>query len=381
MKKALLVTRVSGFVPQFEMNNVRLLQESGYEVHYAANFDTVVYGSDNRRLEGTGIICHPIQFCRSPFSRQVTQSCQALKKLIQQEQFDLIHCHMPMTGVVARMAAQSLRKSFLKTGVTPPKVLYTAHGFHFCKGAPLKNWFYYIPERFLSRYTDVLITMNEEDYARAKRFPVRGQVKKISGAGISLKDRPYRDFSNTKKDTGTKKKRPFRLISVGELNANKNHIAVLKALTRFDETEIHYTIYGEGCTREELEEYIRKYGLTAMVTLAGYCDRIPEMLAKADAFILPSKREGLPFALMEAMAAGLPVIAQPIRGCRDLIEHERGGFLIPEEHFADAIRRLMLSQNRCTGMGAWNREKIKDFSLEHVEEQMHTIYSQISREE
>lgn len=381
MKKALIVTRVSGFVPQFEMNNVRLLQEMGYEVHYAANFDTVVYGSDNHRLEGTGIICHHIPFCRSPFSRQVTQSYQALKKLMQEEKFDLIHCHMPMTGVVTRMAAQSLRKHSKNTTTKNTPILYTAHGFHFCKGAPLKNWIYYIPERFLARYTDVLITMNEEDYARAKGFPVRGQVKKISGAGISLKNRPCRDFASAGNNTDTGNHIPFRLISVGELNANKNHLAVLQALTQFCETQIHYTIYGEGCAREELEDYIRKHNLTGMVTLAGYCDKIPEKLAEADAFLLPSKREGLPFALMEAMVAGLPVIAQPIRGCRDLIEHEKGGFLVTEKYFADTIRQLMLSQSHCAMMGAWNREKIKDFSLEHVEQQMRAIYSEIRREE
>nr|MBP3598630.1 glycosyltransferase family 4 protein [Eubacterium sp.] len=370
MKKALLVTRVSGFVPQFEMNNVRLLQEKGYEVHYAANFDTVVYGSDNSRLEGTGIVCHHIPFCRSPFSRQVTQSYRALKELMQQESFDLIHCHMPMTGVVTRMAAQSLRKSTGK----PVPVLYTAHGFHFCKGAPLQNWIYYIPERFLSRYTDVLITMNDEDYERAQTFPIRGQAKKISGAGIDLTGRPCRDFSNT---TNT----PFQLISVGELNANKNHVAVLKALTKFDEKEIHYTIYGEGYVREELEEFIRKYGLTSMVTLAGYCDNIPEALASSDAFLLPSRREGLPFALMEAMAAGLPVITQPIRGCTDLVHPDKGGFLVTEEHFGSAIRSLMNSSEQCAKMGAWNKAAIQAFSIEHVQEQMNAIYTEVCREE
>ena len=109
-KKALIVTRVSGFVPQFEMNNVKILQEMGYEVHYAANYEVVVYGNDNHRLANTGIKQHHIAFGRSPFSRDVWRHYKQLKKLMLEEEFDLIHCHMPMTGVLTRMVAKKVRK-------------------------------------------------------------------------------------------------------------------------------------------------------------------------------------------------------------------------------------------------------------------------------
>ena len=122
--KALIVTRVSGFLPQFEANNVKILQEMGFEVHYAANFNTVVYGKDNHRLDGMDLTCHQIDFERSPFSPGVRKAYRQLKKLLEQENFDLIHCHMPMSGVVARLAAQAVRR---KTGRKVP-VLYTAHG-------------------------------------------------------------------------------------------------------------------------------------------------------------------------------------------------------------------------------------------------------------
>lgn len=127
--KALIVTRVSGFLPQFEANNVKILQEMGFEVHYAANFNTVVYGKDNHRLDGMDLTCHQIDFERSPFSPGVRKAYRQLKKLLEQENFDLIHCHMPMSGVVARLAAQAVRR---KTGRKVP-VLYTAHGLHFMR--------------------------------------------------------------------------------------------------------------------------------------------------------------------------------------------------------------------------------------------------------
>ena len=123
-KKALLVTTVSGFVPQFEMNNVRLLQNMGFEVHYASNYNTPSYGTDNHRLDGTGIIRHQIDFVRSPFKPENITVFRQLKAVMEQEQFQLVHCHTPMGGVMARLAAHATH--------TGP-VIYTAHGFHFSK--------------------------------------------------------------------------------------------------------------------------------------------------------------------------------------------------------------------------------------------------------
>ena len=131
MKKALLVTTVSGFIPQFEMNNVKLLQQMGYEVHYASNYNTPSYGKDNHRLDGTGIIRHQIDFVRSPYSLKNYIVYRQLKILMEKEKFQLIHCHTPMGGVMARLAAHA-------TGTS--SVIYTAHGFHYYKGAPFINW-------------------------------------------------------------------------------------------------------------------------------------------------------------------------------------------------------------------------------------------------
>ena len=182
MRKALLVTRVSGFVPQHEMNNVKILQEMGFEVHYATDLHNVVYGKDNSRLEGSGIIAHQIDFCRSPFSRKVKIAQRQLEELMLRETFDLIHCHMPMSGVVARRAAWQVRK---RTGREVP-VLYTAHGFHFCHGVPWKNWLYYPIERHYARYTDRLILINEEDYRRGCHFFILGDGGQIKRGGMEF---------------------------------------------------------------------------------------------------------------------------------------------------------------------------------------------------
>lgn len=398
MKKALIVTRVSGFVPQFEMNNVKILQEMGYEVHYATDLNTVVYGHDNKRLEGTGIVTHQIDFVRSPFSKEVAKSYEQLKELMEKEEFDLIHCHMPMSGVVARKAAMKVYK---ETGRKVP-VIYTAHGFHFFIGSPLKNWLYYPVEKHMARYTDRLITINEEDYKRAKKFPLRGRAEKISGVGIDtdkFKDYIIQDWSgdDRKIHDGTEDIRKKYgvgkdckiIISVGELAPGKNNMTMIEAMQELKDLKIAYLICGEGVMKEKLIQRVNELGLSDRVFFAGYVNNTVEILQQCDCFVFPSKREGLPVAMMEAMAVGLPVIASSIRGVTDLIEHTKGGYLIDgfaPEDYAVKVRRMFTEKEgksavprdeRRKQMGLWNREKIKDFSLEVVDKQMRKIYQDL----
>lgn len=398
MKKALLVTRVSGFVPQFEMNNVKILQELGYEVHYAADYNTIVYGNDNSRLDGTGIVRHQIDFVRSPFSKEVKVSIQQLEKLMLEEKFDLIHCHMPMSGVVARKAAWNVYK---KTGRKVP-VLYTAHGFHFYSGAPLKNWVYYPIERFFSRYTDRLILINEEDYNRAKKFPVRGSVERIMGVGMNLgkfegyEKQSYQLASEELYDGETDIREKYGIgeenyivVSVGELTTRKNNILMLNAMAELRDLNLTYVMCGSGPVEEELKAKAKELNIESKVVFTGYTTEVLSILRQADCFVFPSFQEGLPVAVMEAMAVGLPVIASRIRGITDLIDHTKGGYLIDgfePVDYAVKIRRIFTEKDgksavprekRRREMGEWNRERIKQFALPIVDKKMREIYKSL----
>lgn len=392
MKKALIVTRVSGFVPQFELSHVRILQDMGYEVHYAANYNTIVYGEDNSRLDGTGIIRHQVDFERSPFSVNVLTAARQLEEVMKKEQFDMIHCHMPMSGVVARICAYRLMKS---GRCKRAPVLYTAHGFHFYKHSPWRNWLYYPAERYLARYTDRLITMNNEDYRRAGKFPVRGRVEKIAGAGIDLlkyrvadnaalteEERSQAQLNRTqmqikrvnrRKELGIRDDE-FVIISVGELTRRKNHMLVIHTLQKCRDRNIKYLLCGSGPLEEELRAQVTKLNMEDRVIFAGYCTDIQEQLAAADCFVFPSLQEGLPMAVMEAMAAGLPVVGLPIRGNVDLIEHKKGGCLVRADAFAAAIMHLKGHKKLRQSMGAWNQKRIEAFDVHIVDGQMRRIY-------
>ncbi len=410
MKKALLVTRVSGFIPQHEMNNVKILQEMGYEVHYATNLKTVVYGKDNKRLEGTGIITHQIDFCRSVKYREIKKAYHQLAELIEEQEFALIHCHMPVSGVLTRLAAEKARRRARHKGdedqgkgqAKRTPVLYTAHGFHFCKGVPLKNWLYYPVERHMARYTDRLVTINDEDYMRAQKFPVRGKAVKTSGVGVRLERfAPWQKKTwavergagdeDVRKRYGIPENARI-MVSVGELAPGKNNITAVEALAELRDLNLFYLVCGEGSMEETLRRRAEELGIERHVIFAGYVDNTPEVLQQCDCFVFPSVREGLPVAVMEAMAVGLPIVASDIRGIRDLITHAKGGYLAqgfsPEE-YAVKIRRLFTEKDgksavpreiRRKQMGLWNRERVKKFSLEVVDAQMRAIYQEVERE-
>ena len=340
MKKALIVTHVSGFVPQFEMNNVRILQELGYEVHYASNFHNVGYGNDNSRLEGTGIVCHQVDFERSPFNLKAHRiAVQQLRQLLKEEEFFLLHCHTPVGAALARVAAisdQKKRKKFgsAKESLSRLRVIYTAHGFHFYRGAPWKYWLLFYPvEHFLAGKTDVLVTINQEDYQRAKRFCryKKTKVEYIPGAGIDIAYWSGKELTQDQKEEIRKNKRQElgvsaqeqMLLSVGELIPRKNHEAVIRALAERKHTEqtgFRYFICGQGDLEHYLQELIEELGLSEQVTLLGYRKDIRELLYAADLFVFPSKQEGMPMALMEAAAAGTTIRASDIRGNREVLE-------------------------------------------------------------
>lgn len=309
MKKFLIVAHYSRFLVQFEMNNVKILQEMGYEVHYATNYEQEdMYADAPQRIREAGVILHQIDFVRSPY--RIADNIKAYRQLVslmEKEKFAGVHCHTPMAGALARLAAN-------KTKTKP--VLYTAHGFHFYKGCPIQNRLIYeTAERFLAQYTDSLITINEEDYQAAKTFNLRGQAYKIPGVGVDTNRIEQTKINRVekRKEFGIADK-SFVILSVGELNDNKNHETVIKAFAKASINDSYYVLCGAGEKRDELTRLANSLNIGDRVIFVGFRDDVNEVLKIADLFVFPSKREGLGLAAIEALAAGLPVIAARNRG-------------------------------------------------------------------
>lgn len=382
-KKALLITTVSGFVPQFEMSNVHILQNMGYEIHYATNYNTPSYGNDNQRLDGTGIIRHQIDFVRSPFKIHNIKVYRQLKQLMIDEHFDLVHCHTPMGGVIARLASHATQTS---------PVIYTAHGFHFFKGASLINWFFYYPvEKLLSYFTDQLICINQEDYERARKQFHSKHVSYIPGVGLDIKKEQKAININQKKQELGLPEGKFILLSSGELIKRKNHETIIRAIQNYknvySSVPFHYIICGRGVLNDYLKDLADRLNVSDYISFLGYRNDMMEIFQIADLFLFPSYQEGLPMALLEAMSFGLPVICSDIRGSRDLmgkcadnrIDLCDGGILIKHAGdvicYSKAIYFIMQNKELLKEMKEKNRNRVEQFSKVKVEKCMMDIYA------
>ncbi len=378
--KALILASVASMIEQFNMQNIELLLENGYEVHVACNCREGSTISDAKIQQLTHTLtAKGVTVVHVPIPRKITNirgildSLAQVKTLCNTHAYALLHCHSPIGSVVARVAAVASRRK-------GTKVIYTAHGFHFYKGAPKANWILYYPiEKLCSRWTDVLITINREDYAFAQKHMRAGQVVYIPGVGLDTAK-----FSSVPTDCEAKRtelglqKNDILLLSVGELNQNKNHETIIRALAQPNIPPVHYVIAGEGDRKQELAELASALGVN--LHLLGYRTDVTEWLHCADAFVLPSFREGLSVALMEAMAAGLPCIVSAIRGNVDLID-ATGGFLCEPEDiqaFASAIAELFKDDKR-RQMGARNQTVIKDFDVHTIMNMTAAVYGIDSR--
>ena len=372
MKKVLFVaTVVKTHIMEFHIPYLKMFKEMGWETAVAARND---YENPADCVIPYCDIYYNIPFERNPLKPGNLKAYKELKHIIDEGEYDIIHCHTPVGAMLTRLAAKQARKQ-------GTKVFYTAHGFHFYKGAPAINWILYYPvEKWLSRYTDVLITINKEDYERAKTFKA-GKVCYVPGVGIDLKkfNAGYVNKEQKRKEIGVSAD-DFVLLSVGELIPRKNHEVVIRALSvlkRLDKlNHIEYVICGRGAYEADLRKLAEELDVADHVHFLGYRNDISEICNCADLFVFMSHQEGLPVALMEAMACGLPAVCSNIRGNTDLIEDGVTGLLAnntPEE-VAQSISKMKSDTALRNRVASAALQKIKQFDLSSVEDEMSKIY-------
>jgi glycosyltransferase EpsD len=211
MKKILFTSTVDSHILNFHIPYLKWFKEQDCEVHVASNGSSDIPFVD---------VKYNIPFKRSPYKKENYMVYKQLKRIIADNDYKLIHCHTPMGSVLTRLATREARSK-------GTKVLYTAHGFHFYKGAPLKNWLLYYPiEKIAARWTDGLLTMNKEDYKLANKFKLRKAkaVYKVNGVGIDLQKfipQTLEKKKELRKEYGYNDD-DFILIYAAELNYNKH---------------------------------------------------------------------------------------------------------------------------------------------------------------
>jgi glycosyltransferase involved in cell wall biosynthesis len=367
--KILYVTTISNTVNAFLIPHIKRLIDEGHQVDAAFKIEQEV----KPEITEMGCKIHEIPFQRSPLSKDNFKAYKKLNELIVAGKYDLVHTHTPVASAIVRLACKNL---------SSVKIYYTAHGFHFYKGAPIKNWLIYYPiEKWLSRYTEVLITINNEDYQRAKKSFKAGRVEYIPGVGLDTKK-----FTNVIIDKSAKRKElglpedAFIVLSVGELNKNKNHELIIKALARLNNSKIYYVICGQGPLEHYLREVADKVGIGNRVKLLGLRNDIAEICKAADIFAFPSKREGLGLAALEAMACGLPIVTSNVHGIVDYSVNGKTGFSCnPKnvEEFTLGINTLMNDEELRILIRNYNIKSVKKFDIQESLRIIKSIYADV----
>ena len=387
-------------VTQFNIDNIKILQDLGYTVDVACcwNDDDSALSPEalkerRKRLDDLGCRVIETASLRKIFNiGELSKAYHQLKAEVEANKYEIVHTQSPIGGVICRLACRKARKLY------GTKVIYAAHGFHFFKGAPLKNWIvFYNVEKWCSRFTDLLITINKEDYDNARKFKAK-QVAYIPGAGVDTHKFVASDDARARvrKELGIDDD-TIVLLSVGELIRRKNHGEVLRALKIMKDNgtlltpdsdervqpkyKLKYLIAGRGKIQGELEETIKHLGLEKYVELLGFRRDIADVFAASDIYVFPSHQEGLPVALMEAMSVGMPVVCSKIRGNTDLINEGEGGYLFDSKDAKSLVaalnKALVDNETKRYEMGQKNVETMREFDKTKVNEVMKNLYSNL----
>lgn len=364
MKKKILITSTDVMMLQFLVPHVFYLQKQGYEVEVACS-NVEEHVDELREIFDSKVKMNLVDLERNPMRISNFRGLLQLMKIIKTGSYDVVWTNEPVMGIMTRLAARLVRGRSIK-------IIYVAHGFHFFKGAPKKNWAMYYPiEKIFSYFTDEIVTINNEDYNFAKRNFTHPKIVKFPGIGINTR----KFFKDVSDDIIEYKKRELGIdnfekiiLSVGELEKRKNHETSIRAFKEASIENAKLFICGVGTQEEILKKLIKDLNLEQKVFLLGYRTDISELCHMADVFLFTTYQEGLSVALMEAMSVGVPCIVSKIRGNVDLIEKGKGIYCNPHEvdSCAMAIKKFFNNADKFENIIEYNQEKIKEFDIEKV---------------
>lgn len=369
-KKVMMIATTDNMIWQFLLPHIKHLQENGNIVEVVCAKTGFWF---DELKEKHNLIVHEINFARNPLKLSNFKAYKKLKQLQKERNFDLIYCQQPVGGLMGRLLGKKFKIP----------VIYTAHGFHFFNGCSFRNKLIYKNvEKWLSKYTDILITINEEDYQNALKMKAK-KVFKINGIGIDENKFNIEKIDKLafRKELGLGESDKI-VLTVSELNENKNYITMLKSikeLVKKDNT-IKFVSCGTGVWKDKIADFAKELGIEDNCVFLGYRKDIGKIMQISDIFLHASFREGLTLSVMEAMSFGLPCVVSNVRGNRDLIADGKGGFVVePEDYltFAEKIEILIKNHDMYKNFGDFNKVESKKYLVSEVKKQLEKIYDEV----
>lgn len=370
MKKALVTVHLGRHFRIFGQYDYKVLKDLGYEVHIASNFS-----DELDHFEDSDVIKHQISFDRNPFSLSNIKAYFELKKILTNNKYEIIQTQSPSAGVITRLAARKTRKK------NKTKVFYTPHGYHFFKGSSKIRWSVFYPiEKILSYFTDVVITINEEDYDLAKRKKMGNSVEIIPGVGVdSEKFTPVNDkeMLDKKEELGFNSQK-ILVTYIGELSTRKNQKFLIESIAEYKNiNQIQLCLVGTGNDEEALKKLVADKDMEDSVLFLGYRTDVADILKATDIVVSASYQEGLPVNIIESMFSGKTILASNCRGNRDLVKNNINGFIYNinnEIEFLEKLNYLVESKDLRVEFGLKSRMIADEYSIENVSSLMKQIY-------
>ncbi|MBN9647081.1 glycosyltransferase family 4 protein [Terrisporobacter glycolicus] len=367
MKKILYVTTVSRTINAFLIPHIERLIDEGYEVDCACSIDKEV----DKRIVDKGCNIFDTPFSRNPLDVKNIKAFKKLIKLQRENQYDIVHVHTPVASVFGRI---------LKRKFPSLKTIYTVHGFHFFKGGPKLNWLIYYPiEKLMAKYTDMAVTINSEDFERAKKIGIK-EVCMTNGVGLDLSFYNHKLYD--KKQCRKKfniNDDDFVIVMIAEVNKNKNHEQMINAVEEL--VKVHKSVKvlcaGDGPLLKHIKEEIKNRNLSHVINMLGFRSDINEIISCSDVGMLMSYREGLPRNIMELMAFGKPIVGTNVRGVRDLIDEGKNGYLVEVGDYMKtfyALNTLINDNNLLSKMSENCLKRVNKYSIEHIMKELVEVY-------
>lgn len=367
-KKILVITTTDNMIWQFLIPHIQFLKQYN-EVECVCSKTGFWF---DELKDKYNLTMHEIDFARNPFKVRNIKAYKALCKLQKERKFDLVYSQQPVGGLMGRLLAKKFKLP----------CFYTAHGFAFLKGGSrLKNFVFRNVEKHLAKYTDVLITINDEDFSACQKWKAKKKYK-ISGIGVSG-DKVTKALPRDKARESLGIKDEFVILTVSEFTKNKNYPVMLKTIANLKDKNIKYFICGTGSEMEDIKKFAHELGLDDVVYFFGYVKNVPDIMSASDVFLTASHREGLALSVIEAMNFALPIVGSNVRGVRDLVQENENGYLCEKDDviaFTSALEKLLKDKELREKLGQKSLEKSKQYSLENVQKELEDIYNEYQKD-
>lgn len=365
MKKVLYAASTISHIKNFHLPYLQEFHKRGYEIWVAANSNEAVPYADH-------VIALP--FAKSLLSFRNIEAIFLARRLLKEQNFDIVSTHTALASAVVRAAILMLHKK--------PKVFCTVHGYLFHENDGLKKWTYLLPEKICACVTDVLMVMNHEDYEIAKQHRLyKEKLAYINGMGIDLEK--FKSATQEEKRSMRKKmgfsEDDFLFVYAAEFSKRKNQVFLIRSFAEVcqEYPKMKLLLAGKGALLEECQELVRQLHKEKQIRFLGYVSDIRELYTACDVCVSTSRIEGLPFNIMEAMACGLPVVASDIKGHRELVEDGETGMLYKSRDSEELKERIRaISKNRSFMGKAGIRDRLEPYGIHRILEQIMEVYEE-----